>query len=157
MAPGEFLNVGFLLVDPINLMIGKYHGLFEKLQEEATVTNFLRMDKWIFDSPAVPGETYRQYMKEWYQQNLLVKNQFKCQGETVDLSKIEVPVLVLVAAYDHIAPPESQKAILRVISSEDKGVCEMEKGHIGITVSSASHREFWPKVMEWLGQRSEKI
>lgn len=156
-APGDFLNIGFLLVDPINLMMGKYHGLFETLEEEGSATNFLRMEKWIFDSPDVPAETYKQYIKEWYQQNLLIKNQFKSQGEVVDLSKIEVPVLVLAAAYDHIVPPESQKAILGAISSKDKDVYETKKGHIGITVSGTCHKEFWPEVVEWLKQRSEKV
>jgi polyhydroxyalkanoate synthase len=166
MAPGDFLNMGFLAVDPINLVIGKYHGLLETLQEEEhegilemlqkqeTVINFLRLDKWIFDSPAIPGETYRQYIKEWYQQNLLLKNLFRAQGKKVDLSKIEVPLLVLAAMCDHIAPPDSQKAILEVISSKDKDIYKIKKGHIGITVSRESHREFWPGVIEWLKQRS---
>lgn len=157
MAPGGFLNVGFLSVDPMNLMLAKYRGLVGEPQKEQTVIDFLRMDKWIFDSPAIPGELYRQYIKEWYHQNLLIKNQFRSQGKIVDLSKIEVPVLVLAAAYDHIAPPESQKAILGAISSKDKDVYEMKKGHIGITVSGSSHKEFWPSVVGWLEQRSDKI
>lgn len=157
MAPGGFLNVGFLSADPINLVIGKYHGLLEMLQDQASVTQFLRMDRFIFDSPDVPGETYRQYIKEWYQQNLLIRNEFVAQGKTVDLSKIECPVLVLAAAFDHIVPPESQKAILGATSSNDKDAYEMKKGHIGITTSRSSHKEFWPSVVEWLKQRSERI
>lgn len=157
MGAGAFLNVGFLSVDPINLVFAKYRALLEEPQKKETLIDFLRMDKWIFDSPAIPGETYRQYIKEWYQQNLLIKNQFKSQGKTVDLSKIETPVLVLAATYDHIAPPESQKAILGAISSKDKDVYEMKKGHIGITVSGSSHKDFWPRVIEWLKERSEKI
>jgi polyhydroxyalkanoate synthase len=157
MARGGFLNVGFLSVDPMNLMLAKYRGLLTEPEREEALVDFLRMDKWIFDSPAIPGELYRQYIKEWYQQNLLIKNQFKSHGKIVDLGKIEIPVLVLAAAYDHIAPPESQKAILGAISSKDKDAYEMKKGHIGITVSASSHKEFWPRVVEWLKQRSEKI
>ncbi|HIH77951.1 MAG TPA: hypothetical protein HA341_03370 [Halobacteria archaeon] len=157
LAPGDFLNVGFLLVDPINLLVGKYHGMLEMLEEERFLENFLRMEKWIFDAPAIPGETYRQYIKEWYQQNLIIKNEFVCNGTKIDLSTINVPLLVIAATYDHIAPLESQKAILNLVSSTDKDVYEYAKGHIGITTSRASHKEYWPKVINWLEERSRKV
>ncbi|MFC1994713.1 hypothetical protein ACFLVD_01050, partial [Chloroflexota bacterium] len=78
-------------------------------------------------------------------------------GERVDLRNIEVPVLVLAAKSDHIVPPESQKAILDLVSSKDKDVYETEKGHIGITTSRDSHKQFWPKVIKWIQQRSEPM
>lgn len=156
MMPGELLNQGFLLLDPINLVIGKYKGLLEMMESEQGVASFLRMDQWIFDSPAVPGETFRQYIKQWYHDNLLIKGEFKALGEKVDLKNIEVPVLVLAAKYDHIVPPESQNAILDAVSSIDKDVYEVGKGHIGITTSKDCHKEFWPKVIKWLQKRSER-
>jgi polyhydroxyalkanoate synthase len=119
------------------------------------MAGFLRMDQWIFDSPAVPGEAFRQYIKQWYQNNLLIKGEFEALGERVDLKRIEVPILVIAAKYDHIVPPEAQKAIIDVVSSKDKDVYEMDKGHIGITTSKDSHKRLWPKVVEWIQQRSE--
>ena len=29
--------------------------------------NFLRMEKWIFDSPDQAGEAFRQFIKDFYQ------------------------------------------------------------------------------------------
>lgn len=155
MAPGEFLNLGFLEADPVNLVIGKYSGFLDMIDSDVGMTSFLRMDCWIFDSPAIPGSTYRQYITEWYQKNLLPKGEFKALGETVDLRKIECPLLVLAAKYDHIVPPSSQTAIIDIASSSDKHVYEMAKGHIGITTSRESHKDFWPRVIMWLQSRSE--
>jgi polyhydroxyalkanoate synthase subunit PhaC len=154
-APGEMLNLGFLLADPINLIIGKYSGFLDMIESETGMKNFLRMDNWIFDSPAMSEATYNQYINDWYHNNLIVKKQFRALGETVDLAKIECPVLVLAAKFDHIVPPSSQKAILDYVSSKDASVLEMAKGHIGITTSRESHREFWPKVLMWLEERSD--
>ncbi len=154
--PGELLNQGFLLLDPVNLIIGKYEGLLDMMESEEGIASFLRMDWWIFDSPSIPGETFRQYIKRWYQDNSLVKGEFEALGEKVDLKNIESPVLVLAAKYDHIVPPESQRAILDLVSSSDKDVFEISKGHIGITTSKDSHKEFWPKVIKWLQKRSER-
>jgi polyhydroxyalkanoate synthase len=154
LMPGELLNTCFLLLDPINLIIGKYSGLLEMISSEG-ISGFLRMDQWIFDSPNVPGEAFRQYIKQWYHDNLVIKGEFEALGERVRLEDIEIPVLVVAAKFDHIVPPESQKAILNLVSSQDKDVYEMEKGHIGITTSKESHKVFWPKVIRWIQQRSE--
>jgi polyhydroxyalkanoate synthase len=154
--PGEYLNLGFLLLDPINLIIGKYDNFLDMISSEG-MANFLRMDKWIFDSPSVPGEAFRQYIKEWYHDNLVIKGEYTALGERVDLKKIEIPVLVLTAKFDHIVPPESQKAIIGLVSSKDKDVYEIEKGHIGITTSKDSHKRFWPNVIEWIRLRSEPV
>jgi polyhydroxyalkanoate synthase len=83
--PGDFLNSGFLLTDPFRLMIDKYVGMFDRIEcepgdqaclirNEEIVKNFMRMEKWIFDSPDQAGETFRQFMKDCYQKNLLIQN-----------------------------------------------------------------------------------
>ncbi len=156
-APGVFLNAGFLLVDPVNLIIGKYGNLMDMIESDEGVSSFLRMDHWIFDSPAIPGRAFSRYIKDWYHENSMVKGEFKVLGRKVDLSRIDVPVLVLAAKFDHIVPPASQRAILDHISSKDKQMYEMEKGHIGITTSRDSHREFWPRVVKWLEDRSDRV
>lgn len=154
-APGPFLNIGFLLVDPVNLIIGKYAGFLDMIESKHGMANFLSMDKWVFDSPAVPGAAYRQYIKEWYHDNSIMKGQFRMMGETVELENISVPLLVLAAKFDHIVPPDSQKAILALAASRDKDCFEMAKGHVGITTSRESHREYWPRVVKWIEERSE--
>ena len=153
--PGEFLNYGFLLANPIGLTFGKYANLLKETQDEKFLKMFLRMEKWIFDSPDVPGETYRQYIKEWYQQNLLIKNEFTINGKRVDLGNISMPTLVLTATYDHIAPPESSEPLLKKISSKDKLVMPFPTGHIGVSVGSKPARDFWPKVCDWIIERSQ--
>lgn len=152
--PGEFLNYGFLLANPIGLTFGKYANLLKELKDEKFLKMFLRMEKWIFDSPDVPGETYRQYVKEWYQQNLLIKNKFMLSGKKVDLTKINMPTAILTANYDHIAPPESSKPLLDIISSKDKTIMSFPTGHIGVSVGSKPAYNFWPKVCDWIIERS---
>jgi polyhydroxyalkanoate synthase len=155
MGTGELLNLGFLLIDPIQLIAGKYTGLLNLIESRKGISEFLQMDHWIFDSPNIPGETFRQFIKQWYHENLVIKGEFVALGEEVNLRDIEVPVLVLAAKFDHIVPPESQKAILELVSSKDKEVYEIDKGHIGMTTSRDSHKEFWPKAIKWIQQRSQ--
>ncbi len=153
-APGEFLKIGFVLADPIRLVVGRYQMLPDIMEDEAMLNNFLRMEKWVFDSPGIPGNLYINLIKDWYQENSIIKGDFEVLGENVDLSDITVPTLILTAEHDHIAPPESCKKGAELISSEDMEVIEMEKGHIGMTVSTDTHQESWPHVVDWLEKRS---
>ena len=74
-------NRGFLLLNPARLMIDKYVGFFENMDDKSFVENFVRMEKWIFDSPDVPGETFRQFVKDCYQNNLLIQSKMELGGE----------------------------------------------------------------------------
>jgi polyhydroxyalkanoate synthase len=153
--PGEFLNSGFLLMDPVKNLTLKYLGLIENIEDEEFVKLFFRMEKWIYDGIPVAGEAYREYMKQCYQQNLLVKSELKLNGHRVDLKNITMPVLNLVATYDHLVPPESGMTFTHRLPSRDKKLMTFPTGHIGLSVSSKSHAEFWPGVSSWLRKRSD--
>src|SRR3990172_9486757 len=71
VVPGDVLNIGFMLADPFRTMIDKYVDPFERIEikpgdeesqrkNEEMIRNFLRIEKWIFDSPDQPGETDRK-------------------------------------------------------------------------------------------------
>ncbi len=85
--PGDVMNLGFLLLNPARLMIDKYIGFLENMDNKPFVENFIRMEKWIFDSPDVPGETFRQFIKDCYQNNLLINSKMELEGKRVDLKK----------------------------------------------------------------------
>ncbi len=151
---GDILNFAFLIVDPIRLILSKYQGLLENMDNEKFIENFLRMDKWIFDSPSIPAETFKEYIKEWYHENKLIRNEYFVKGKKVDLKKINMPVLVLVAEKDHISPPESVKPFFDKISSKDKLLLSVKRGHIGLSTSRAA-KEMWDKAIEWIAKRSK--
>ncbi len=151
--PGEFMNVGFLMLKPFQLMVDKYVGLMDNLDDPATVANFVRMEKWIFDSPAQAGEAYRKFIKDLYQQNKLVKGELEIGGRRVDLRRITMPLLNIYATEDHLVPPASSIPLNDLVGSEDKTLYGFPGGHIGIYVSSRSQKELAPMVSGWLVER----
>jgi len=153
--PGEFLNFGFLLLDPVNNLYSKYLKFIDRVDDEEFVKMFFRMEKWINDGIPVAGEAYRQFIKDCYQQNLLVKSQLKLNGFKVDLNKITMPLLSLVSQYDYLVPPESSMSFNDLVPSKDKEMMVFSTGHIGLSVSSATRAKLWPRVAEWLRARSD--
>jgi polyhydroxyalkanoate synthase len=151
--PGDFLNFGFLMLNPARLMIDKYVGFLENMDNKVFVENFIRMEKWIFDSPDVPGETFRQFIVDGYQKNLLIQSRMSVGGQRVELKKITMPLLNIYGKYDHLVPPAACELLTGKVGSRDvEDVC-LDTGHIGIYVSSKYQREFAPKIAAWLKDR----
>ncbi|MCA1785384.1 MAG: alpha/beta fold hydrolase [Desulfobacteraceae bacterium] len=142
-------------LEKINLMGicmgGVFSVMYSALHPEK-VKN-LRMERWIFDSPDVPGETFKQFITDCYQKNLLIQNKMKLDGKLVDLKKITMPLLNIYAKYDHLVPPSSAEFLTSKVGSRDvEGLC-LDTGHIGIYVSSKFQKEFAPRIFRWLTER----
>ena len=151
--PGDFMNFGFLMLNPARLMIDKYVGFLENMDNKNFVENFIRMEKWIFDSPDVPGETFRQFIKDCYQKNLLIQSRMEVGGRRVDLQRITMPLLNIYGKYDHLVPPGACDRLTKAVGSQDVEDLCLETGHIGIYVSSKYQKEFAPRIMQWLKER----
>lgn len=153
--PGDMMNMGFLMLNPAKLMIGKYNDFLGHLDDRIFVENFIRMEKWIFDSPDVPGETFRQFVTDCYRNDLFIKGEMEVGGKRVDLQKIAMPLLNIYARYDHLVPPASCDQFTRACGSSDvEDVC-LDTGHIGIYVSSKCQQQFVPQISDWLKQRDD--
>jgi polyhydroxyalkanoate synthase len=154
--PGDIMNLGFLLLNPARLMIDKYVGFLENVDNKTFVENFVRMEKWIFDSPDVPGETFRQFITDCYQKNLLIQSKMELGGRRVDLKKITMPLLNFYGQYDHLVPPAACELLTSKVGSKDTQDICLQTGHIGIYVSSKFQKEFAPKIANWLGEREHE-
>jgi polyhydroxyalkanoate synthase len=152
--PGELLNWIYLSLKPFRLMGQKYMDLVNMLDDKEQTRNFMRMEKWIFDSPDQVGEAFREFVKQFYQENGLVKGTVVIGGKTVDLLKVTMPVLNIYAAADHLVPADSSKALRGCVGTDDYSEVEFPGGHIGIYVSSKAQKMIPAAVRDWLAQRA---
>jgi len=135
--------------------VSKYLGLYENMEDEEFVENFARMEKWLGDSVDVAGEAYTEFVEKVYQDNQLYENEMRVGDEHVDVNDIEAPVLQIVGEYDHLVPSEASVPFNEVVGSDDTDVFEFPVGHVGLSVSTSSHKELWPEVCEWLDEREK--
>ncbi|WP_298608647.1 class III poly(R)-hydroxyalkanoic acid synthase subunit PhaC [uncultured Thiothrix sp.] len=152
--PGEMLNWTFLNLKPYQLMGQKYLGLVDMMDDKDVLKNFLRMEKWIFDSPDQAGETFRQFMKEFFQQNKLIKGEVEIAGHQVNLANVRMPVLNIYADQDHLVPPAASKALAQYVGSKDYAELSFNGGHIGIYVSGKAQKTIPPAIGYWLNERA---
>lgn len=152
--PGDFMNIGFLMLNPFRLFSDKYVKLLDHLDNKDFVNNFIRMEKWIFDSPDQAGETLKQFVRDLYQKNLLKENKLTIGRKNVNLKNITMPVLNIFAEYDHLVPPACSRNFTDYIASQDKEIASFPTGHIGIFVSGRSQKEICPRLSDWLIKRT---
>ncbi|MDQ2051595.1 class III poly(R)-hydroxyalkanoic acid synthase subunit PhaC [Natronolimnohabitans sp. A-GB9] len=152
--PAEFLDVGFALMDPVANNVTKYVRFYDNVDDEDFVENFARMERWLDEGIDVAGRAYEEFLRDIYQENKLYNNELHLNGEHVDITNIDMPVLQIVAEYDHLIPPGASKPFNEIVASDDTEIMEFATGHIGMSVSSRSHDELWPDVCEWFEERS---
>ena len=150
---GETMNSIYLSLKPFQLMGQKYVDLVNILDDTKKMRNFMRMEKWIFDSPDQVGEAFLEFAKQFYQENGLVKGTVKIGDDMVDLQNITIPVMNIYARDDHLVPPDSSKALGGCVSSKDYSELEFPGGHIGIYVSGKAQHMIPPAVGKWLDKR----
>jgi polyhydroxyalkanoate synthase len=152
--PGQLLNWIFLMLRPFRLMGQKYIDLVDILDDPQRTANFLRMEKWIFDSPDQAGEAFRAFVSQFYQQNRLVKGSAEIGGRRIDLETISIPVMNIYARDDHLVPPDASKALAGCLGTDDYTELEFPGGHIGLYVSARSQELLPPAIGGWLAARS---
>jgi polyhydroxyalkanoate synthase subunit PhaC len=155
--PPQYLQSLFLLLKPIQNLFEKPLALWERMDDEKFVDDYLTMETWLQDNIPVPGEVFREFVKHLYQQNRLVKGQMPVGRHTVQLRNITCPVLNIMARKDDLVPCSQSLAFNDLVSSTDRKTMQLDAGHIGLAVGSKAQTELWPAAVDWLGERSERL
>ncbi len=148
--PGDFMGSVFSMMTPMRTMLKYNFDLLDIVDDEQKLLNFLRMEKWIADRPNHPGEAAKQWMKDLYQDNKLVRNEFELSGRKVNLKNITCPVLNVFAKDDHIIPPATSQALSGKVGTKDYTELALPGGHVGVFVGGKSQKLLGPGIAKWL-------
>jgi polyhydroxyalkanoate synthase subunit PhaC len=148
--PYELLYLVFASLKPFKQGVSKYLNLFNNLEDENFVQNFLRIEKWLYDTPPIAGEAFRQWVKDIYQQNLFAKNKMIVGENKINLSNINVPLLNVVAEADHLVTPDCSISLNNLVSSSEKSLMKFPTGHVGLIASGFSQKMVLPKIAKWI-------
>jgi polyhydroxyalkanoate synthase subunit PhaC len=150
---GDVLNQLFLALMPFRLSQQKYVDLLRGEADQARIENFMRVERWIYDSPDQAGAAFREFVVWFYQQNRFVRGGLAIGGRSVDLRTLELPILNLIGTRDHLVPPASSAALRGLTRSSDFTTLELDLGHIGMYVSARAQRQVPPAIADWLAAR----
>ena len=150
---GVLLNSIFLSLKPFRLGIEKYLDFVDVIDQPEKVENFMRMEKWIFDSPDQAGEMFRTFLKDFFHDNKFVEGGLTIGDRKVDLKSVTMPVLNIFAKQDHLVPPSSSQALRNLTGTDDYTEIGYDTGHIGIYVSARAGLDIPLRISGWLDER----
>ncbi|MBU8881228.1 class III poly(R)-hydroxyalkanoic acid synthase subunit PhaC [Bacillus sp. FJAT-29790] len=153
--PPEMIDFGNKMLDPLSNFHGPYISLYDRSENPKFVESWKLMQKWLADGIPFPGEAYRQWIREFYQQNKLINGELVVRGRKVDLSAINANVLNISGERDVIAMPHQVEALMEKISSVDKKYVCMPTGHVSVTFGPKAVKLTFPAIGDWLAERSK--
>ncbi len=154
LIPKDFIDVGVKMLRPLTNYWGTYTRLWKYIDDGTSVEAWKALNKWVNDNINFPGETFRQWIKDLYQANKLVQNEFKIQGKAVDLARIDANLLVMTGLNDHLVLPGQASALLEYVSSRDKTFLEFPVGHGGLVFGKYARDNVYSVISGWLEERS---
>lgn len=152
--PGELIDSGNRMAKPITNYVGSYVTMWDRILHDKSMATWLAMNKWVNDGIPFPGAAFKMWIKEFYQQNKLVKGEIQLRGRRVDLSNITCSLLSVAGRKDHICTLPQAEAIMRYVGSQDKEFYVLDTGHVSLMTGSDAKKNLWPKIRSWLDQRS---
>jgi len=155
--PGDLLNALFLALMPFRLTQQKYVRLLTGGADQRAVEDFVRMERWIFDSPPQAAVALTQFVRWFYQENRLIRGTLELGGRAVDLKSVRAPLLNLYASADHIVPPAASAVMGRLIGSRDYTAYAVDTGHIGMYVSRKAREEIPQRIIQWLDAHADGV
>jgi polyhydroxyalkanoate synthase len=151
--PPSIIYESFNMLRPADQITAKVH-LWDQMWNDEFVKSYRMFARWGRDILPLPGEFFRQLTKDLMWDNRLYRNELVLGGRRVELRRIKMPVLHVVAEHDHIVPYAAAKPLIRGVSSADKEELMLKGGHVSVGAGANAVRRLWPRLDAWLGKRS---
>ena len=147
---GDLLTQLYKALMPARLGVLKQLSMPGQLGDPQQAMNFLRMERWINDSPDLAASACREFVDNFYHHNRFINGELNIGGSAVELTNYRGPLLNIYAAKDHLVPPASSKALATLTGSQSYQEQELSGGHIGVFVGRHAQSTLPELLANWL-------
>ncbi len=154
--PWQLLQSAFQLLRP-TLPLMKAMNLLDRAWNDEFLDGFLALEAWGNDNVSIPGEFYRTFIKDLYQQDLLLTGGFRLKGRKVELKNLVCPTLAVSFEHDNIVPGPSAAALIDACGAVDKQHLHLPGGHVGAVVSKHAAKTLWPQLVAFYAKHDQPV
>lgn len=151
--PGWANVIGFKLSDPVGSVRG-YWDLIRNLDDREYVSQHATQGAFINRLEAYPGGVIRDWTYSVWLENEAGRGQISVGRDVARLERIQANLLCIAGQSDTLANIDSCKALLDLVSSQDKQLLIAPGGHTGIVSGSQAPETVWRTMVDWLATRS---
>lgn len=147
--PGRIIRDAFSWLRPEG-QTRKWVSLWERVEDPQFVALWAAMERWNSEAVDFPGQAYREYVRQCYFNNALVREPgapptWMLDGEPVDLRRATIPALSIAADRDHIVPPAAAHALERAWGGPVT-TRTIQGGHVAISANGVLSRA----LLDWV-------
>jgi polyhydroxyalkanoate synthase len=153
-APKPLVRRAFQLSSGTKL-ITKPIAILQNLDDAEWLAQIEAVDRFTANMIAYPGRSFGQLYHRMIKKNQLLTGKVNLSGHEIDVANIKVPVLVFAGNTDGIAPVNSVKALVKLLTNAHEVRFEIVPGgHLGMLTGRAARGTTWVTMDEWIEQYS---
>ena len=110
---------------------------------------FENWNSWTVD---IPGTYYLEVVEKLYKRNELARGSFVALGQTIDLSRLLLPMYLLAGSADEVVAPEQLLAAERLVGTPPEYLRHEVApcNHLGLFMGRRTLKEYWPRIVRWM-------
>src|ERR1700726_3028593 len=110
---------------------------------------FENWNSWTID---IPGTYYLEVVEKLYKRNELARGSFVALGQTIDLSRLLLPMYLLAGSADEVVAPEQLLAAERLVGTPPEYLRQEVApcNHLGLFMGRRTLEEYWPRIVPWM-------
>lgn len=132
-------------------------GLWEKLASDpdsGAVQAHAAMANWVRDHVNFPGVAFKQFVRDFLRDNGFVNGTARAGGRRVDLSRIDIPILSVIAERDDLIPPPVSYPLRELVREDLYDEVVLPAGHVGLVLGGTAKKITIPSITEFFAEHS---
>ena len=152
--PASLIRASFRVRKPTSELV-VYANLWQNLWNDDYMEAFQAFNEWANDAVPFPGTAFREFANDWLIPNGVINRTLHIRGHRIDLSRIKVPVLCVIAEKDDIVPLACAEPLVGLLTGTTVKTVRLSAGHVNLVTGKAADQVTIPAIVEFFG-RSEK-
>jgi polyhydroxyalkanoate synthase len=156
--PGSVINALSSAAAPEVFHLQRAMDFAASLLDPEAFAVHMRVERWTYDEFPLPGRLFEEILEQLYREDRLMNGTLQVGERLTGIARLQSPVLAVINPHGGIVPPRSVQEALEAVPNLTFEVLEYEgdRGpmlqHVGPLVAPLSHRQLWPKILNWADQ-----
>ena len=154
--PAEVVRQSLAVRSPTYEIV-QYVNLWDKLAskpESGALEAHAVMSNWVRDHVNFPGAAFRQFYTMFLQDNGFINGTARAGNKKVDLSRINKPLLSIIAERDDLIPPKVSYPLRDFVDPDLYEEVVLKAGHVGLVLGGTAQRVTLPAIVAFLARNS---
>lgn len=153
--PASLIRASFRVRKPTSDLV-VYANLWQNLWNDTYMEAFQAFNEWANDAVPFPGAAFREFANDWLITNGLVNRTLAIRGRKVDLSRIRVPVLCVIAEKDDIVPIAAAEPLPGLLTGADVRTVRLPAGHVNLVTGKPCDKVTIPAIVDFLEHNAKE-